>query len=792
MNDGQCKQPEIEVGTSLEGVISGIQQYGVFVRVGKKSGLCHRSAIPRTLDLAHLKEGMRVRVTVLSIGSDNKISLALVEILEMPPTAGQREHRGKTRRASDSAIVGDNLVYAKGIEKAIRDGVNDINRVGQQFRNNPSPSRTGYVAEADPVATFNTDGAFQRAKVRAERLASTKPNSPDIVLKQGGGKVVKEVSSKVYKTAKDSAEAQRGYHSQERLVPKDQFEEVKKYSVRKEASERAKGKPERSKIADEYKEVGEKATDRVEYGGVKSEARTRDESKEMSEKARDGKVTGNDIVGDLGARVKQGATQGAKSGAIASAAFSTVTSSYQAFKDVRSGDKEVTEVLKDIAKDVSVSAVDGAVKGAASGVTTAAARVAAENVASQTMKKVLGGSAPAAVAVAAVEIAKHSIDFARGIKTADEFLDASKETAISGSASFIGAEIGFVIGGPIGALIGGIAGPWLVDTGRSWFDTIGLMTGLEQLLQQNSWPGHDGATIYHMEQMRKMLSALSASDAVLFPDRVLLADHGHHACAEIVLVHRGKVIVADFKAWKGNLYFPEIRETTTVVEPGWIWDTTREVIVGTGSYDSKTVIQSKIDAYDIQHNKSHRNPISSLKHFTFHLKRYLVGSDHRWKRVQIEQLAVFPDGEVTFCDQMKSSGNFVMFSDFLGLLANQGGRETPEWMLNGLSTAPTWDVLQDASGNLYQGIIETKQFTIRLEDGKVDIPFDAVLKVEAGKSIQDDRPNAALVTLHDKSLLSGVLENPEIVLNRKGHTKSYSMNQLELVCPAFSYFSSRT
>jgi predicted RNA-binding protein with RPS1 domain len=771
----QISIQDIEVGATFEGTISGVQNYGVFVKFGRVSGLCHQTKIPKAIGLEYLKEGMRVRVAVISIRPDKKLSLALIEITDATSARDLRERNSKTRRASNGAIVGSSLVYSKGIEKAIKDGVTEINKVGLQYQNNTVPSRAGYVAESDHVATFNTDAAFQRAKVKAERLDLNTDKSPDIALKNGDGKAVSEASSKVYKTAEGSADHQRGYGDQERLVPKDQLEDVKKYAAKREASERAKGKPERNKVADEYKEVGEKATDHLELDGVKSKSRTREESREIGEKARDGKVVGNDIVGDWGTRMRQGATQGAKVGAATSAAFSAVSSSYQAFKDVRSGEKEGTDALKGVAVDVAIGAVDGAIKGAAGGAATAAARVAAEKVASQTMKKVLGGSAPGAIAVAAVEVAKHSIDFARGIKTADEFLDSSKETAINGSASFIGAEIGFVIGGPIGALIGGIAGPWLVDTGRSWFgkkseNTVGLMTGLEQLLQVNSLPGHDGATIYHMEQMRKMLAALSMSDAVLFPDRVLLADQGYHASAEIVLVHRGRVFVADFKAWKGHLHIPEIRETKADVE------------------SEKIVIQSKIDAYGIQHDKPHRNPISSLKCFTYHFKRHLVGSDNRWKRVQIEPIAVFPDGEVTLCDRMKASGNFMLFSDFLRLMFDKDSWETPEWMLNGLSTIPTWDVLQDSRGNLYQGIIQTKQFTIKLDDGKVNIPFDAVLKVESGKPIKDDRPNAVLVTLHDKSLLSGTLENPEIILNRKGHTSSYAMNQLELVCPAFTFF----
>ena len=778
------KNDEVEVGSTYIGFVSNVEAYGVFVQFGKHSGLCHKSSIPASISIAQLEKNRKVKVSVIAILADQKISLALLELLPIKNT--------QAIRMADGLIVGNNLKYSKNIENAINHGVAEINKVGKQYRNNTPATRAGYVAEPDSVATFNVEGAFKGSKISAERLASNKPMSPDIAVRDGSGKAVKEVSSKVYKNAEATTKAQRGYGKQDRLAPKDQVDEIKAFAKRKVASERAKGTPERQQVAKEYLEVADRTTDHIEHGGIKSKPRTRKETQKLAEKARDGKVVGNDIVGELGTRVKQGATQGAKSGAIGSAVVSTVTGTYQAINDVRNGNKQISEAVVDVGVEVVASAIDGTIKGAASGAATAAARVAAEKVSSQGLKRVLGGSGPAAAAIVAVEIAKHSIDFARGVKTADEFKKAAKGSVINGSASFIGAEIGFLIGGPVGALVGGIAGPWLVDAFGQDDRCIGLKSNLEQLLRQNSATGHDGAMTYHLEQLEHMLSALSASDAVLFPDRVLITESGHHASSEIVLVYRGKIYVADFKAWKGYLEFPEIMETKTVVEKGWIWDSTKEIQVQTGEFDTKHIVQSKKDQYGYSHRKPHRNPMPGLNQFVFHLKRNLVSTDRRWKHVRLEPLIVFPDNAVTLCDRMSQTGQFVMFSDFLKLMSSSESRPTPQWMLDGLSSIPTWDVLQDPIGNLYRGIIQTPQFEMTLNDGIINVPFDAVIKLEVKKADNVGQPDFVTVTLHNQQTLIGTIKTQEIILKRNSFTRAFLLNDLSLVCPVFTLFKNNS
>ena len=156
--------------------------------------------------------------------------------------------------------------------------------------------------------------------------------------------------------------------------------------------------------------------------------------------------------------------------------------------------------------------------------------------------------------------------------------------------------------------------------------------------------------------------------------------------------------------------------------------------------------------------------------------------------MRLKPLVVYPDNAVTFCDRMSQTGQFVMFSDFLKLMSSNEGSPTPKWMLDGLSRIPTWDVLQDPRGNLYQGIIQTPQFEMTLNDGIINVPFDAVIKLEVKRAADVGQPDVAKVTLHDQQTLLGTIKKTEIILKRNSVTRTFFLNDLSLVCPVFSLF----
>ena len=90
---------QVEVGAILEGKVTGITKFGVFVDLGdNKTGMVHISEVAPTFvnDIHdHVKENETVKVKVLSIADDGKISLSIRRALE---NEGRRPQRNFNRR----------------------------------------------------------------------------------------------------------------------------------------------------------------------------------------------------------------------------------------------------------------------------------------------------------------------------------------------------------------------------------------------------------------------------------------------------------------------------------------------------------------------------------------------------------------------------------------------------------------------------------------------------------------------------------------------------------------------
>ena len=87
---------ELTVGQIVEGKITGITNFGVFADIGDgKSGMVHISEVARTYvnDINEfVKIGDVVKMKVLNIGEDGKISLSIKRALE-PEKAASKERR---------------------------------------------------------------------------------------------------------------------------------------------------------------------------------------------------------------------------------------------------------------------------------------------------------------------------------------------------------------------------------------------------------------------------------------------------------------------------------------------------------------------------------------------------------------------------------------------------------------------------------------------------------------------------------------------------------------------------
>lgn len=90
----------LEVGACVEGKVTGITKFGAFVDLGEgKTGMVHISEVAPTYVKEirdHVTENQVVKVKILSIGEDGKISLSIKKAMDPPP----RTHRSAPRHVS--------------------------------------------------------------------------------------------------------------------------------------------------------------------------------------------------------------------------------------------------------------------------------------------------------------------------------------------------------------------------------------------------------------------------------------------------------------------------------------------------------------------------------------------------------------------------------------------------------------------------------------------------------------------------------------------------------------------
>ena len=92
---------QLEVGQILEGKVTGITKYGAFVSVDEKtSGMVHISEVARSYvtDIHEfLKENDLVKVKVISIGDDGKISFSIKQALPPAEKPERSERRPREK-----------------------------------------------------------------------------------------------------------------------------------------------------------------------------------------------------------------------------------------------------------------------------------------------------------------------------------------------------------------------------------------------------------------------------------------------------------------------------------------------------------------------------------------------------------------------------------------------------------------------------------------------------------------------------------------------------------------------
>ena len=113
----------LEVGTIVEGKVTGITKFGAFVSLpGGKSGMVHISEVANAYvsDIhEHLSEGQDVKVKIIGFTPDGKINLSIKKAMD-PPAAGERRETPERRRAPQQGRPprGDRPRYAMPEQQA--------------------------------------------------------------------------------------------------------------------------------------------------------------------------------------------------------------------------------------------------------------------------------------------------------------------------------------------------------------------------------------------------------------------------------------------------------------------------------------------------------------------------------------------------------------------------------------------------------------------------------------------------------------------------------------------------
>ena len=107
---------QLTVGEIIEGKITAVKDYGVFVDLGEgKSVMVHISEIAKTYvnDINEfVKIGDSVKMVVTNISDEGKISLSIKRaIAQTKPVRSERKERNKTAGRSASSTIDSSFVY---------------------------------------------------------------------------------------------------------------------------------------------------------------------------------------------------------------------------------------------------------------------------------------------------------------------------------------------------------------------------------------------------------------------------------------------------------------------------------------------------------------------------------------------------------------------------------------------------------------------------------------------------------------------------------------------------------
>ena len=133
---------QVEVGSILEGKVTSITNFGVFVDLGDgKTGMVHISEVAPTYVNQikdHIQENQTVKVKVLGVSDDGKISLSIKRAMERPKAPNRASYASPGKPDGEwAARRSDGLSFEEMMNKykqSSEDKFSDLKRKNNDAR----------------------------------------------------------------------------------------------------------------------------------------------------------------------------------------------------------------------------------------------------------------------------------------------------------------------------------------------------------------------------------------------------------------------------------------------------------------------------------------------------------------------------------------------------------------------------------------------------------------------------------------------------------------------------------
>lgn len=401
------------------------------------------------------------------------------------------DHKGKNMDHKDIGIlasIGENAEFLNRVQKACDEAAAKIVEATLKKGGLGEKQLKGFFAEHWHAETFNVDAVLNRMKNIVAKAPDLKgKNSPDIVVENTKtGETIKKYSSKYYDKANQSVNEQKGYEDQGRIIPADQVKKAQEHLDKKIPSEQAKGRENRTQVAEDLQEVKDHLTDHVEHGKAKSETLTKKEAEQGTSTVKKGEKV--DIRPQIdAARV---AEEALRSGAIAAGITLGMAVAPKIYNSMvfryREGEWP-PEMLNSVFRGTGSAVAESGLRGAFATSITMSAKAGFLGQAMRTADPTMIGT----LTFIAFEGAKDFGKYANGEVSGELFANGLMGKSVTASAGAYGATIGqAVIPIPIvGAMIGAMVGSLVAQNGYLFLDTVSeayfRSEEFEQLKQAN-------------------------------------------------------------------------------------------------------------------------------------------------------------------------------------------------------------------------------------------------------------------------------------------------------------------